>query len=226
MRARYGRSRGAYRPVRRRSSPWGLIALVLLIGAALIRNGAGAAEGPPQPTAESAMDSRAAPAPSPSAPAPPPDPLPASAPTRVKIPAIRVDAPLTAVGLDREGWIDSPPAAQKNLAGWFKEAVTPGEKGTSVLVGHVDNAAGPVVFYNLGALKKGHSIEVVRQDGRTAVFEIYGIEVFEKRAFPAERVYADQGHPELRVITCGGGFSKKTGYNGNVVVFAKLVPAR
>ncbi|NUS88393.1 MAG: class F sortase, partial [Streptomyces sp.] len=28
--------------------------------------------------------------------------------------------------------------------------------------------------------------------------------------------------PELRVITCGGGYSKSTGYQGNVVAFAHL----
>lgn len=37
------------------------------------------------------------------------------------------------------------------------------------------------------------------------------------------RVYADTGQPELRVITCGGGYSKAGGYDGNVVVFARMV---
>lgn len=59
-----------------------------------------------------------------------------------------------------------------------------------------------------------------------AVFEIYGIEVFEKNNFPGDRVYGSRNTPELRVITCGGGFSKQNGYNGNVVVFARLVEVR
>ncbi|MER5970457.1 class F sortase [Streptomyces sp. NPDC002055] len=220
---RRGRVRGRYTPVRSRPSPWGAIALVLLAGVALIRNGAEEAGGPPQPAAESAAVGRTVPgAAGPAA----VTPLPASTPARVKVPTIRVDAPLMEVGLDAEGGIASPPAADKNLAGWFKDAVTPGEQGTAVVVGHVDNASGPAVFYSLGALKKGHRVEAVRQDGRTAVFEIYGIEVFEKRNFPAERVYGDTGQPELRVITCGGGYSKGQGYNGNVVVFAKLVEVR
>ncbi|NEE61390.1 class F sortase, partial [Streptomyces sp. SID8455] len=36
----------------------------------------------------------------------------------------------------------------------------------------------------------------------------------------------DTGHAELRVITCGGGYSKAGGYDGNVVVFARLVETR
>ena len=95
-----------------------------------------------------------------------------------------------------------------------------------MVVGHVDNKQGPAVFYNLGALKKGNRVEIARRDGKTAVFEIYGIEVFEKNNFPGDRVYASKGAPELRVITCGGGFSKKHGYDGNVVVFARLVEVR
>ncbi|MGP4002158.1 class F sortase [Streptomyces sp. 8N706] len=225
MGAKDGRSRGRYVPVRRRNSPWGAIALALLAGVALIRNGAEEAAGPPQPAAEAATAGRTAGAAGTSPSAAPPA-LPASTPARVKIPAIRVDAPLTALGLEPDGWIQSPPASDKNLAGWFKDAVTPGEQGTAVVVGHVDNAAGPVVFYNLGALKKGNHVEAVRQDGRTAVFEIYGIEVFEKRNFPAERVYADTGRPEIRVITCGGRFARGSGYNGNVVVFGRLIQVR
>lgn len=145
---------------------------------------------------------------------------------RVRIPAIQVDAPVLPVGLDAAGWVDAPPPEDPNLAGWFTGAVSPGEKGTAVIVGHVDNKQGPAVFYGLGALKKGYRVEVGRQDGKTAVFEIYGIEVFAKDNFPGDRVYGSRNTPELRVITCGGGFSKQNGYNGNVVVFARLIEVR
>ncbi|MER7486824.1 class F sortase [Streptomyces sp. NPDC126497] len=208
---------------RRKRAPWGVIALVLLTGLALIRNGSGEFDvGPPQPAGAAAADSRA------------PGgitadvvrPLPYAVPDRVVIPGIQVDAPLVPVGLDAEGWVDAPPPQDPNLAGWFTGAVSPGEKGTAVVVGHVDNAQGPAVFYGLGALKKGNRVEITRGDGKTAVFEIYGIEVFAKNDFPGDRVYASKGAAELRVITCGGGFSKQNGYDGNVVVFARLAEVR
>ncbi|MEU8570447.1 class F sortase [Streptomyces pathocidini] len=221
-----GRDGGGYTPPRVKRSPWGLVALVLLIGVALIRNGAADGSGPPQPASDSAADSRYAVTLTPDEVLRPSEPLPKSSPSRIVVPTIRVNAPLTRVGLDSEGWIDSPPADDKNLAGWFKDAVTPGEKGTAVVVGHVDNQKGPAVFYNLGALKKGNEVEVARKDGRTAVFSVYGIEVFDKKSFPADRVYGETGSPELRVITCGGGYSKGSGYSANVVVFARLVQTR
>ncbi|WP_329222890.1 class F sortase [Streptomyces sp. NBC_01485] len=207
----------------KKRAPWGVIALVLLAGLALIRNGSGEFDiGPPQPASAAAADSRTAGGTFGVAAAA----LPYAAPNRVRIPAIRVDAPVMAVGLDTDGWVGAPPPEDPNLAGWFTGGVSPGEKGTAVVVGHVDNKLGPAVFYGLGALKKGNRVEVARQDGKTAVFEIYGIEVFAKNNFPGDRVYASKGSPELRVITCGGGFSKANGYDGNVVAFARLVEVR
>ncbi|KUO17503.1 class F sortase [Streptomyces dysideae] len=208
---------------RKKRAPWGVIALVLLTGLALIRNGSGEFDvGPPQPESAAAADSRVADGTFAGA----PQPLPYSVPDRIRIPAIQMDAPMMAVGLDAVGWVDAPPPEDPNLAGWFTGAVSPGEKGTAVVVGHVDNNQGPAVFYGLGALKKGNRVDVARKDGKTAVFEIYGIEVFEKNNFPGDRVYGSKGQAELRVITCGGGFSKQNGYAGNVVVFARLVEVR
>ncbi|MEU5521589.1 class F sortase [Streptomyces sp. NPDC093250] len=206
---------------RKRRAPWGVIALVLLTGLALIRNGSGEFDvGPPQPAGAAAADS------TPAIVTEAVTALPHAVPDRVRIPAIQVDAPVMPVGLDVEGWVDAPPPQDPNLAGWFTGAVSPGEKGTAVVVGHVDNAQGPAVFYGLGALKKGSQVEIARRDGRTAVFEIYGIEVFAKNDFPGDRVYASKGTAELRVITCGGGFSQQNGYDGNVVVFARLAEVR
>ncbi|MEU0737986.1 class F sortase [Streptomyces sp. NPDC006134] len=152
--------------------------------------------------------------------------LPPSPPDRIRIPAIRVDAPLTGLGLTRTGSLEVPPAGKKNLAGWYEAGTTPGETGTAIVAGHVDNADGPAVFYRLGALRKGSRIEVDRRDGGVAVFTVDAVEVYDARDFPDEKVYGAARRPELRVITCGGGWSRATGYQGNVVVFAHLTGSR
>ncbi|MFJ7269214.1 class F sortase [Streptomyces sp. NPDC099050] len=219
----------------RRHSPWGAIALVMLTGLAMMRNGAEAGDGPPQPAAAAAVSAPAGATvgqPADQAPAELPVPAPGmevldhSSVQRIRIPSISVDAPAMTVGLDAQGWIDAPPPQDRNLAGWYLNGISPGQRGSAVIVGHVDNAQGPAVFYGLGSVQKGSRVEVARYDGRTAVFEVYGVEVFSKNTFPGSRVYGDTGHPELRVITCGGGYSKGRGYDGNVVVFARMVEAR
>ncbi|MEV7525280.1 MULTISPECIES: class F sortase [unclassified Streptomyces] len=211
----------------RKRSPWGVLALVMLTGLAMVRNGVDMGDGPPQPTAASAVAVTADQLPA-NPPTPPADleVLEHSSVQRIRIPTINVDAPVMTVGLDAEGWIDAPPPQDRNLAGWYLNGISPGQRGSAVVVGHVDNAQGPAVFYGLGSVKPGNHIEVERYDGRTAVFEVYGVEVFSKDSFPGARVYGDTGHPELRVITCGGSYSKAGGYDGNVVVFARMVEAR
>ncbi|THA35183.1 class F sortase [Streptomyces sp. A1277] len=217
--------RDTWRPERIRHSPWGALALAMLTGMALMRNGADLSPGPPQPVAAASVGhQKNAPA-SPVA-GPAVKPLPYAPVARVAIPAIQVDAPVIDVDLDPDGWIETPPPEDPNLAGWYQNGIAPGQLGTSVVVGHVDNKAGPAVFYSLGSLKKGDRVEIDRSDDRVAVFEVYGVEVFAKNDFPGARVYGDTGQAELRVITCGGGYTKANGYDGNVVVFARLVETR
>jgi sortase (surface protein transpeptidase) len=188
--------------------------VALCSGAWLLRNGA-ETHAPPQPSPAQARTTE--PAVEPAAPALPPSP-----PDRIRIPSIRVNAPLMGLGLTKTGSLDVPPAAKQNLAGWYEAGTTPGERGTAIVAGHVDNADGPAVFYRLGALKKGATIEVDRRDGGTARFSVDAVEVYDAKDFPDEKVYGAARRPELRVITCGGGYSRTTGYQGNVVVFAHL----
>ncbi|MGC9377675.1 class F sortase [Streptomyces sp. MH13] len=173
---------------------------------------------PPQPTTAQARTGQAGEAAAPA--------LPPSPPDRVRIPAIGVDAPMTGLGLTPSGSLDVPPAEKENLAGWYEAGTTPGETGTAIVAGHVDNAEGPAVFYRLGALEKGGTIEVDRRDGGVAVFTVDAVEVYTARDFPDAKVYGAADRPELRVITCGGDYSRATGYQGNVVVFAHLTGSR
>ncbi|MFD4631974.1 class F sortase [Streptomyces sp. NPDC058284] len=201
-------------------------AVALCAGAWLLSSGAESR--PPQPSAAQAAS--AGPGTRRPEPATPHDhgtpPLPPSPPDRVRIPAIGVDTPLMGLGLTRQGSLDVPPLNRKNLAGWYEAGTTPGERGTAIVAGHVDNKEGPAVFYELGAVRKGSRIEVRRRDGSVAVFTVDANEVYDAKDFPDEKVYGAASRPELRVITCGGKYSRQTGYQGNVVVFAHLTGVR
>jgi sortase (surface protein transpeptidase) len=192
--------------------------VALCSGAWLLRSGA-EEHPPPQPSAAQAAaagDRARSGAPA----------MPHSPPDRIRIPAIGVNAPLMGLGLTPQGSLNVPPAGKKNLAGWYEAGTSPGERGTAIVAGHVDNAEGPAVFYDLGSLRKGSTVEVDRLDGRTALFTVDAVEVYDSRAFPDAKVYGAARRPELRVITCGGGYSETSGYQGNVVVFAHLTGSR
>ncbi|MFF5160957.1 class F sortase [Streptomyces sp. NPDC000348] len=150
--------------------------------------------------------------------------LPRSEPIRLLIPDIDVDAPFTDLAIGSKGRLDPPPAHNTNLVGWYAEGVSPGERGTAIIAGHVDTATSPAVFARLGELDKGDRFRVLRADGSKATFVVDEAESFEKDDFPDERVYADTPDAQVRLITCAGDYDHAAkDYTENLVVFAHLV---
>ncbi|MGW2277207.1 class F sortase [Streptomyces sp. NPDC001770] len=160
----------------------------------------------------------------PAAPAVPP--LSPSPPVRLRIPVLKVDSPMMKLGLDASGALTPPPDNNPVLSGWYADGTVPGSVGTAITTGHVDTRLGPGVFFLLGSLRKGATVEIVRADRSTAVFTVYAVEAYSKKDFPDEKVYGPSDRPELRVITCGGEYDKGSGYQENVVVFAALTGSR
>lgn len=146
--------------------------------------------------------------------------LPASPPHRLVIPAIGVNAPVMTVGLVN-GSVGVPPLDNHNVAAWYNGTVTPGQKGPSLIDGHVNSYAGPSVFYKLKDLRKGDAITVYRTDGRAVTFYVTWVQAAAKTAFPWKEVLANTPGPELRIVTCGGNFNYRTGhYVDNIIVYA------
>ncbi len=149
--------------------------------------------------------------------------LPRSLPLRLRASGISLDTELSAVGLLSDGTVDVPSAYTK--AGWYNASPTPGQLGPSVIVGHLDNVKGAAVFWRLHELQPGQFVEVDRQDGSTAKFLINQVTQFPQEAFPTKEIYGNTKQATLRLITCGGSFSRITNqYDQNTVVFATLVP--
>ncbi|MCT9009730.1 class F sortase [Streptomyces rhizosphaerihabitans] len=148
-----------------------------------------------------------------------------SIPVGLRIPAIGVDTPLMRLGLAPDGSVQVPPIAAHDEAGWYRHSPTPGQKGPSVILGHVTvGAYGDGVFRHLARLRHGDRIVVRLENGRSAVFAVSTVRTVAKADFPADAVYGDVDRPELRLITCGGPRSGD-GYLDNVIVFAALSSA-
>ncbi len=147
-----------------------------------------------------------------------------SVPMRVRIPAIGVNAPVMEVGLSADASVQVPPLGNHNLTGWYEYGPAPGQRGASVILGHVDSVTGVSVFFHLKNLRKGDKIYVALADGKTAVFAVDGLQRTAKTTFPTDAVYGKLSYPGLRLITCGGAFDKATGhYAENIIVYAHLV---
>ncbi|MEU9602430.1 class F sortase [Streptomyces sp. NPDC048109] len=145
--------------------------------------------------------------------------LPPSPPTRVVAPRVGLEVNVDPVELDDDGSIALP----RNVghAGWFTGSLTPGQKGNTVLVGHVDSHDGPAAFYELGAVHKGDRVEVKRQDGRTVSYEVESISIWPQDDFPSRRVYGPTPGPRLTLITCTDWDAERRTYVSNLVVTAR-----
>lgn len=207
--------------VRRNPVHAALVAALAIVGVTLVLIGVRAHSGPPPVHAAGRLPHVvSSQVKAPAAPTLSPKPQP---PVSIRIPVIRVDAPLMQVGLTKHRALQVPPLSHAGVAGWYRNSVDPGDPGTSVIVGHVDSFSGPAVFYNVSVLKPGETIQVRRRDGRTAVFSVDKIASYRKDAFPSRLVYRATRYPSLRLITCGGPFdAAHGGYQDNTVVFASL----
>ncbi|MGI8870252.1 MAG: class F sortase [Mycobacteriales bacterium] len=152
--------------------------------------------------------------------------LPAATPQRLSIPTIGVSSSIMKLGQQKDGSIAVPPVSDPHSpAGWYTGSPSPGQLGPSVLLGHVDSAKyGPGVFFDLGKLRPGDTVDIARSDGVVGVFRIDGVVSYPKDDFPTLAVYGNIDHAGLRLITCGGTFNPGTGhYESNTVAYASLV---
>ena len=154
--------------------------------------------------------------------------LPRSVPVAVDIPAIGVSSKLLHLGVGADGAIAVPSLpGQASDAAWYKYSATPGQIGASVIEGHLDSEQGPAVFFRLGALHPGDTVDVTLANGVTAVFRVTGVREYRKSNFPANTIYGATDYAALRLITCGGAFDYATGhYLSSTVVFAILTSSR
>jgi len=106
--------------------------------------------------------------------------------------------------------------------GWYRHGAGPGEDGSAVLSGHVDDRVqGRGAFYELATTSTGDTVEVDTGDGRTLAYRVDSVRNFGKEELPLEEVFQRSGPPRLVLITCGGEFDRATGhYVDNIVVTA------
>ena len=144
----------------------------------------------------------------------------AAAPVRLQVPSAGVDTALTPIDLDPAGALVPP--SDDTVAGWFRQGPVPGDAGPAVVAGHVDNTAGPAVFFRLEDVALGDPVVVARADGTTVRFTVTRVARYPKGAFPTPEVYGPTPGAELRLITCGGDFDRAArSYRDNVVVYAR-----
>ncbi len=146
-----------------------------------------------------------APTPTP-VPVPTPTPTPSVAePMHLTIPAIGVDAPVEQVGLAADGSLETPAQNPWKGVGWYQAGPKPGEKGSAVIDGHLDDySAVPAVFWNLKKLQPGDDVVVIDAQGQTIHFKVDHVASYPPDQAPLQQIFGKADGTYLNLITCGG----------------------
>jgi sortase A len=150
-------------------------------------------------------------------------PVVAGAPERIRIPKIGIDAKIEHVGLGKTGNMAVP--LQYADAGWYRQGTVPGEVGSAVIDGHVDNGLGiPAVFFRLSELKAGDDIYVTDGQGDELHFVVEEEATYAVADVPLETLFNRADKARLNLITCEGTWlPEKKMYDERHVVYAVLV---
>ena len=145
-----------------------------------------------------------------------------SRPVHLWIPTLNLSVPLSVLGLDPNGAVQVP--TDFNVPGWYKFGPAPGQRGSAVILGHVDTFRGPAVFFYLRDLRPGNVVTVQLADRKVVRFAVLGLRMYTKGQFPERTVYGPRSYSALQLVTCGGVFDHATGhYLSNLVVYTKRI---
>lgn len=143
-------------------------------------------------------------------------------PTRLTIPSIGVDAVVEQVGNTSAGAMATPKSFGN--VGWYSPGNKPGEVGSVVMAGHVNNALTKAgVFEHLSQVKIGDIVTVSDKDNKTLVYTVNEIDEYPVEGAPTASIFTSTGPTQLVLITCDGSWDGNAhSFDKRLVVYARL----
>jgi sortase (surface protein transpeptidase) len=133
---------------------------------------------------------------------------------------LEIDAQVVPIGIAGDGQIEVPDDVRS--VGWYRFGPAPGDTGSAVLVGHVDDhLQGMGVLARIGDLNPGDAIEIDDAAAGIHGFTVVSREQWTKSQIPMGRLFDRGGQPRLVLITCGGAFdASRLQYDDNIAITA------
>jgi len=148
--------------------------------------------------------------------------MPANQPRAIDIPSLNASGYVQRVGVSTDNTMIAP--GNIFFAGWYVGSPAPGEKGVSIIDGHVRGKYQDGIFRHLASLKGGDTIRVQMGDNSWREFSVVGtqsylVEEADKALFADDQAI----DRELHLITCDGAFDNGSqAYNKRLIVTARL----
>lgn len=148
--------------------------------------------------------------------------VPADQPRVIDIPSLDASGYVQRVGINHKNVMIAP----NNIffAGWYTGSVAPGEKGVSIIDGHVRGKYSDGIFRHLTRLKKDDAIRIQMGDNTWREFIVEETNIYSAED-ATEALFKDDPNieRELHLITCDGIFDKRTQtYDKRLIVTASL----
>lgn len=147
----------------------------------------------------------------------------ANDPRSISLPTINAEGYVQKVGIDQSKQIAVP--SNVFMAGWYVKSARPGEKGLSIIDGHINGQVKDGIFAKLSQLKAGDEFELEMGNGKVLHYKIKDVQTV-KLSEALSYLFSQQPNIErqLNLITCGGDYdpSAKT-YEQRIIVVGEQV---
>lgn len=147
----------------------------------------------------------------------------ADQPRSIKIPKIGSEGFIQKVGTDQDKRIAVP--TNIHFAGWYQNSVKPGDKGLSIIDGHVGGRYSSAIFSKLSSINNGDEIRIEYGNGSIRLFKVIDKQslALDKSAdfLFQKRKYVDN---QLNLVTCDGTYDKKAKtFDNRLIIVAKRI---
>lgn len=144
-------------------------------------------------------------------------------PKLITMQTIKTEGFVQKVGVDQNKEIAVPNNIY--VAGWFNQSVIPGERGLSIVDGHVTGRINNGIFKDLGKLKDGDTFKIEYGNGMSKDFKVVKkVDVPVKDAASVLFSHEPGLERQVNLITCSGAFDKKTQrYANRLIVISEAI---
>jgi hypothetical protein len=143
-------------------------------------------------------------------------------PKYISLPTIKAGGFIQKIGVDKNKEMGVPDNI--HLAGWFKDGAKPGQKGLSIIDGHVGASKDNAIFKNLLQLKANEEYTVEFGDGSHKRFRVKEITSVDTAKAASILFSQDpKTKSQLNLITCGGKYDAKSNQFAQRVIVASAL---
>ena len=147
-------------------------------------------------------------------------------PKQVVIDSIGAKPYVQKVGIDQNKQVAVP--NNTHLVGWFVDSVRPGEKGLSLIDGHVTGRKDKGVFKDLDILNRGDNFSVILGNGKELKYRV--VDMKSAKVNESVGIMFSQNPKianQLNLVTCSGRYDPKSKtYDERLTVMAEQITSQ